>query len=88
MRTELQYNLQKARALATELRCTLEAIDEIEDIQVQDQAVEWSGESSGIQHYVEEVGQLEHALDNFAAPVIGTGSVALTIAPFEEQSND
>ena len=76
MRSELQYNLQKARALATELRITLEAIHEMApNLQ---ETGDFYAESCA-----NEVGSIESCLDDDITEVIGEGSVKLTVEPFQ-----
>lgn len=70
MRTELQYNLQKARALATELRVTLETI-----LELQGDDNEMPGDATT---YC-TVEDLESMLDEH--PSAGEGNVLLYIEP-------
>lgn len=70
MRSELQYNLQKARALATELRCTLETIIDLGDNELPEDAATYC--------CIEE---LEDMLDEH--PGAGEGFVKLSIEEFK-----
>lgn len=81
MRTELQYNLQKARALATSLRCTLEAIADLEFdwYEVDEEAASPEHE---LDTMIEEVGMAEGFLDELPEDFIGEGSVKLEIEEF------
>ncbi len=91
MRSEFQYLLQKARALATELRCTLEALGQDDDADVQ---VVTGHDVDHIEHEIKEtteslrdvageyedfVSRLEGILDDMGPEVIGEGSVKLEI---------
>lgn len=77
MRTELQYNLQKARALATELRCTLETINELGQANALPHGIIIEDDIADNLTYAEN---LEGYFDDLEG--IGEGFVALTVEPF------
>ena len=74
MKTELQYHLQKARALATELRSTLEELGRFSPTDTEE-----------FLDFCNDAGTIEDFLDTLTETdpdLVGEGSVRITVEPF------
>lgn len=85
MRTELQYNLQLARALTTLLRITLEEAMDAANDAAQTAAADASEALESVSYEIEAnasaANDIESWLDDLHSSLVGEGSIKLTFEP-------